>query len=152
MLESTRTKEAEVSKQTRVDLEAFRVQQGEAEKAAKLEEEGSTAPAVAETWSVGPRKRKKAREGEAVGGIKFRKTSTAKSEERGANQKQASAAAVGVDPKADLGNRDKTGSAAEGKSSVMTKDILPPAAASPPSPPAPTPGLGLVAYSSDEDD
>lgn len=152
MLESTRSKEAEVNKQTRADLEAFRAQQEEAEKAAKLEEGDSTAPAVTETWSVGPRKRKKAREGEAVGGIKFRRTSTAKSEERGASQKQASAAAVGVTPKADLGGHDKTGSAVEAKSSVSATDVVPPIAESSPSPPALVIGLGLVAYSSDEDD
>ena len=141
-----------MSKQTRVDLEAFRAQQEEAEKAAKLEEEGATTPAIAETWSVGPRKRKKAREGEAVGGIKFRRTSTAKSGEGGASQKQASAAAVGITPDPSLESSGKTSSAADGKSSVSKEDIVSPAAASPLSPPAPISGLGLAAYSSDEED
>ena len=40
VLESTRTKEAEVKKQTKEQLQAFRAQQEEAEKVARLEEEG----------------------------------------------------------------------------------------------------------------
>ena len=39
VLESTRTKDAEVRKQTREQLEAFRAQQEEAEKVARQEEE-----------------------------------------------------------------------------------------------------------------
>ena len=72
VLESARSKEAEVKKETFEQLEAFRKQREEAEKVAK-EEEGGEVPAAAETWTVGPRKRKKGKEGVGIGGVKLRK-------------------------------------------------------------------------------
>ncbi|KAF2771763.1 hypothetical protein EJ03DRAFT_254416, partial [Teratosphaeria nubilosa] len=76
ILESSRKEEAELKKDTKEQLEAFRKRQEEAEKAAKLEE-ASPAQDVSEgaaPWAVGPKKRKKGKEG--LPGVKFRRTST----------------------------------------------------------------------------
>ncbi|KAI7469204.1 hypothetical protein KC351_g13252, partial [Hortaea werneckii] len=67
VLESTRTQEAEVKKETREQLDAFRKLQEDAEKEAVAgqegEDAGDAATADAETsWALGPRKRKKGKE------------------------------------------------------------------------------------------
>ncbi|KAK5134408.1 hypothetical protein LTR08_006455 [Meristemomyces frigidus] len=152
VLDSTRSKEAEVKKQTKEQLVAFRQQQEEAEKAAKLEGEGSAIPVAAEMWSVGPKKRKKAREGEAIGGVKFRRTSTAEKKEEGATGRKASATVAGLLPEAWSPNTGKASAAAHGKSSAPKEEILLPAAVATKPLPAPSTTLGLAAYSSDEDD
>jgi hypothetical protein len=75
VLESTRAKEANVKRETTEQLQAFRKQQEEAEKANRT----NLAPAPTDTaetsWSTSARKRKKGRS-EVLGGVKLRKTSS----------------------------------------------------------------------------
>ncbi len=62
-MESTRAKEAEVRKETRGQLEVFRRQQEEAEKAAQLQPAEEVAEGETVSWTTtGARKRKKGRE------------------------------------------------------------------------------------------
>lgn len=168
VLESTRAKDAEVKKETRDQLEAFRRQQEEAEKGGSAREgsvgegeDAGQAGVVGGAWSVGPRKRKKGREREGLlGGVKVRRTSTA--------EKAEGVKITAADPHGSGDGMDKpTGAAASPpadeeeniKAAETTTNPTPAAKttasnARPPSPPAkPTPtGLGLGAYSSDEDD
>jgi len=149
VLESTREKEAEMKKETVEQLEAFRKHQEEAEQVAKQEESTET-PAATETWAVGPRKRKKGREREGIGGVKFRRTSTSELRSEVAPVlERKGAEAEGAQPAAPPETRSKddvclvSGSAATGNAATTKA----PAAQTPPGP-----SLGLAAYSSDEDD
>ena len=76
VLQAERAKEAEAKKQTSEQLDAFRKQQEEAEKAAKQDDTTAVEPETTESWSVGARKRKKGREKEGIGGVKLRRLST----------------------------------------------------------------------------
>ncbi|KAK4547349.1 hypothetical protein LTR36_001005 [Oleoguttula mirabilis] len=148
VLESTRSKEASVKKETMEQLAAFRTQREEAEKAATQEEVAGSVAAT-ETWAVGPRKRKKGRETEGIGGVKIRRTSTAEAKGDTAGQKSIAAQDVG---------RQLREPPEAGKKAGPVKDnaMAPKKAASPAAtaeaPPAPVPALGLAAYSSDEED
>ena len=139
---STRAKEAEVKKDTREQLDAFRKQQEDAEKAAKQAERAEE-PAAAESWTTsGPRKRKKGKDKEGIGGIKVRRTSSqaAKPEEL------STVPAMREPPKHDIKAEPPTSSDKAPTSQQPAK----PASVSP-APPIATPGLGLGGYSSDED-
>lgn len=155
MLASTREKERSVRQETSQQLLAFRRrQQEEAEKVVRVEElqdAPTTATAAEGSWAVGPRKRKKGREREGMAGlIKVRRTSE------------------DVAPP----------SVERGSSSAATAATLSPPSPSSPSPVAQKPGvspattvmpitastavvsalkpvqskLGIIAYSSDEDE
>ena len=135
--ESARTKELAEKKDTKESLEEFRKQQEEAERAAKEQEGAASPPTVSESWATGPRKRKKGKENNVLGGVKIRRTSTgdkAKSTEH--------------TPKAETSAKVDTSTT---KSAVVEKAEQKPAVSTSPSPPAATVGLGLGAYSSDED-
>jgi hypothetical protein len=154
VLESTRKQEAEVKRRTREDLEAFKRQQQEAEQAAKVTVEPE-APVATDSWAVS-RKRKKGKE-DVLGGVKLRKSSSgakavgeaAKTETlvspsaASAVETQAESAAS-IKPSA---SKDVTADSIEAKAPPATATKP---SASPSSPPGS--GLGLVAYSSDEDD
>lgn len=151
VLESTRAKDAEVKRETAEQLELFRRQQEEAEKAT-----AGNAPAVAEevteTWAVGGRKRKKGREKEALGGVKIRRTSTAeKTTSSAAGSPFVAAAPSQAASLAQMtAVRDappKVAESATKRNSPAVKATTTPKAPSPP-----TAVLGLVGYSSDEDD
>ena len=85
MLESTRAKEEAVKKETAEQLDLFRRQQEEADKALLTEvgdtsdpsASGKTGSALAaeSEWAINARKRKRAKEKEGLKGIKFRKSS-----------------------------------------------------------------------------
>ncbi|KAK5112817.1 hypothetical protein LTR85_011151 [Meristemomyces frigidus] len=148
VLESTRSKEAEVKKETFEQLEAFRKQREEAEKVAK-QEEIPEAVAAPETWAVGPRKRKKGRETEGIGGIKIRRTSNAELKDEKAAQE--------LKPVQDGGSQatkqaaaPQVGSTTQGRIAASKRDAPPVAAAKPAT--SPRTALGLAAYSSDEDE
>ena len=154
VLESTRAKEAEVRKETTEQLDAFKRQQEEAEKAA-TQEDGPSAVEVNEAWTAGPRKRKKGRES-TIGGVKLRRTSTT---EKAATEKasieetvvpdtvpKAPAKAAPVDAVEDIMPATKTRTS---ESTTKPADGNKPAS-KPPSPGGL--GLGLAAYSSDEDE
>ncbi|KAH0537638.1 hypothetical protein FGG08_005589 [Glutinoglossum americanum] len=88
VLESTRAREAALKKETTEQLDAFRKQQEEADKAAFREEDqtGKTAAGTGggsgspvgeeEQWALSGRKRKKGREKEVLKGVKLRRTSS----------------------------------------------------------------------------
>lgn len=139
---STRAKEAEVKKDTKEQLDAFRKQQEDAEKAAK-QAETADEPAATESWAAGPRKRKKGKDKEGIGGVKVRRTSSqaAKPEELSTVPAARELPAKAATEHADL-------PAATSRASAVQEDALKPAS---PSPPAAALGLGLGGYSSDED-
>jgi hypothetical protein len=148
VLEASRSKEAEVKKETKEQLDAFRKRQEDAEKAAR-QDEAAGSPEPASTWSVAPRKRKTGREKEGLGGLKLRKTSM--------GEEQTPLSAQG----AKHAEQDEAKGDAAKVSATHAGDIAPPLAAShvdsrdvkasskgtPQLPPA----LGLAGYSSDED-
>ncbi|KAK4888559.1 hypothetical protein LTR27_012567 [Elasticomyces elasticus] len=137
----SRIKEAEVKKETREQLEAFRKQQEEAEKAARLED-GTEGPATTETWAVGSRKRKKGREKESIGGLKIRRVSTAEEKSMPARPVAASSNTNDGKPAKSLDvNSVKSTEGSAVPTIVKASKTISPA----------LPALGLGAYSSDED-
>ena len=149
-MESTRAQEAAVKKETTEQLDAFRRQQEEAERAAK--QAGSPdapEPAEKDSWSVG-KKRKKGKES-LFGAVKLRKSSTTEKAEP--NAPTMDKPEMATSPKAQGGSSartsdapkaDDTANAANLKSSSNGDTATKPAGSSV--------GLGLAAYSSDEDD
>ncbi|KAK0365599.1 hypothetical protein LTR02_006367 [Friedmanniomyces endolithicus] len=146
---ASRTKEAEVKRETEEQLEAFRKRQEEAEKAAELDED-LEAPVPTEAWSGGSRKRKKGREKDGHGGLKVRRVSTASKDEvasKASPDVSASVEHTGSKPAetleehAPMVNKGNQRIAAE-ESKVVDQVKAAPRA---------VPALGLGAYSSDED-
>ena len=149
-MESSRSKEAEVKKDTKEQLEAFRKQQEDAEKAAQQDAGGAEGAETTSTWSVGPRKRKKEQKA-GLGGVKVRRTSMAKQEEPSTTNK--------IFPMP-IGEENVASRSSPNVHSISEKN------AHMPEPnhrvPSPTPArkaltppastLGLGAYSSDEND
>lgn len=166
MLESTRKKEAEVKKETRDGLEAFRKQQEEADKALKEQEADvggavgspttAEAKATGSEWKVKKRKRGTEKEG-TLKGLKRRQSESTKEE-----------GSVGGQPNASEGGKARQGSAAvevkvkqesSEASPLSSKDAVPAVKEDSPKeeaavskPPKPVVGLGLAGYSSDEED
>jgi hypothetical protein len=160
VLESTRAKEAEVKKDTRKQLELFRRQREEAEKALLDQgrtEGGNTVAGDDEQWATSTRKRKRVKEPEGFKGIKLRKSSSTgdSTAAPGEKVKDASVAEAGspVEPqKPDASPSDETGHhVAQPKPTMPTE---PPKSSNKPTPPAKSAlALGLGGYSSsDEDD
>ena len=156
MLESTRKKEEDVKRETTAQLDLFRKQQEEADKA--LLEEGEEAddsraqgkadsPEASETqWAVNAKKRKRAREKEGLKGVKLRKSSTNEpphmSQEDRLEQAEVTSS---VDRE---GPQDTTKAPP-----TSTNTNIAPAITKSQSPrPASATGLGLAGYSSDEED
>lgn len=141
VLESTRAKEAAVKRETSEQLDYFRRQQEEAEKAAQAQNTDAVVPEVEEKWATG-RKRKKGKEGEgAIKGLKLRKTSSVGSPpgpsgalSTGGTNEPTQAARAAVD------TQEKSASPQAAKAAAPTKAS-----------PVPSMGLGLGDYSSDED-
>ncbi|KAK5115936.1 hypothetical protein LTR62_000392 [Meristemomyces frigidus] len=152
--ESSRTKDEEVKRQTREQLEAFRKQQESAEMAARGQDvSGEASEGVAQSWSIAPRKRKKGYE--VVGGVKLRKTSSAEKTVSPTSTvaEEAAAKVRGEDGLESEQANDEVGSAKvvdgavratvpASRSSVSSMRAVGPA----------KPALGLAAYSSDEDE
>jgi hypothetical protein len=143
--EAARAKELADKRATKEGLEEFRKQQEEVERAAKEQEGAVSPPTVSESWAVGPRKRKKGKEKDVIGGLKIRRTST------GEREKQVEGTPI---PSTTKGvDQDTISSVA--RPSIEAKSNKQPAAAAaaPPAlPPAPAAGLGLGAYSSSDED
>ena len=82
VLESTRAKEEAVKKETIEQLDLFRRQQEEADKALLLEESGrqedkaGSPTGEGSQWAINARKRKRVKEKEGIKGLKLRKSST----------------------------------------------------------------------------
>lgn len=137
MQEGARAREAAVKKDTKEHLDEFRRQQEEAEKAAR-EQEGAEEPTqVGESWAAGPRKRKKGKEREGIGGLKIRRTES--------GEKKGEEGGKKAEEKADDKSVANTATKEETKAKPDLSTSPPPVTASP------ALGLGLGAYSSDED-
>ena len=136
--EAARAKELAEKRATKEGLDEFRKQQEEAERAAKEQEGAVSPPTVTESWSVGPRKRKKGKEKDGIGGLKIRRTSTGEKAKK-------------LEDTATPDNQTASSKIQEQQSSVKEQSDKRPASTPPVSPPAPAAGLGLGAYSSDED-
>ena len=136
--EAARAKELAEKRATKEGLDEFRKQQEEAERAAKEQEGAVSPPTVTESWSVGPRKRKKGKERDGIGGLKIRRTSTGEQAKK-------------VEDTATPDNQTASSKVQEQPFSVKEQSDKKPASTPPVSPPAPAAGLGLGAYSSDED-
>lgn len=159
ILESTRAKEDAVKRETTEQLELFRQQQEEADKARLSDgtkkdtarEAGSPTkdPSADSSWAINARKRKRNKDNEVKSGLKLRKSSS------------TSEKAPAVSPRASPGNQTlsvhnplETAKAASNsplttcpESAKDTEKCL-----SPVSVKGNTSALGLAAYSSDEDE
>ena len=163
VLESTRVKEAAIRKETIEQLDLFRKQQEEAEKATLAEQSISDPPGEEEQWVISERKRKKGKNKEALRVVKLRKSST--------SEQALSASKAASSPEAPPPKRAKptamqvkpveTAKAVSSPTKVIPKQNQQAKAQSPvkelpsasPQPQHPKPlALGLANYSSDEDD
>lgn len=155
VLESTRAKEAAVKKQTAEDLDAFRRQQEEAERAAKTTGDTPTDTADTTNWAVS-RKRKKGRE-DILGGVKLRKASSGEKAPSEVTRADAQATATQSVDGTSQAERDArpTSINSKGEGSTDERHLGPgkdESSAVKTTPSNPAPGLGLGAYSTDEDD
>ncbi|KAK8193231.1 N-terminal domain of NEFA-interacting nuclear protein NIP30-domain-containing protein [Phyllosticta capitalensis] len=164
VLESTRAKEAAVQKETSEQLDAFRRQQEEAERAARLDgDTQGSPPAEEEHWASAGKKRKKGKDRENLLGVKLRKASSAddKSSKAASSQNDNGMASERTQPAndtsiksspSDLKDDSDKQAASSPKSSSLPESSAEtkqkPTAASKPT----SAGLGLAGYSSDEDD
>lgn len=136
-------------KQTAEEMQAFKQQQEEAEKKAKAAETSQTPETASTSWAVS-RKRKKGKE-EVFGGVKLRKASSgepspaskspAVADARTSTKKDPAAA----DTPQTAGGKDNRAATVSSPEKDKMSTSKPPAAVS-------SAGLGLAAYSSDEDD
>lgn len=163
VLESTRAKEEAVKKETTEQLDVFRRQQEEADKAL-LNEAAGTNDAIPlglasseSQWAINARKRKGAKEKEGLKGVKLRKLSSTS---------ETPAKPVEPDKVTVIPADEKEAALAEGPLVESSDDLIKEAHLSPVTGDNPafrsspssnqekpiTLGLGLVGYSSDEDD
>ena len=159
VLESTRVKEAAIRKETIEQLDLFRKQQEEAEKAMLAEQNIDDPPGEEEQWVISERKRKKGKNKEALRVVKLRKSST--SEQALPASKAASSPEAPPQPTAMQVKPVETAKAVSSPTKVIPKQNQQAKAQSPvkelpsasPQPQHPKPlALGLANYSSDEDD
>jgi hypothetical protein len=152
VLESTRAKEADVKKETNEQLQAFRKQQEDAEKATRLGPAPTPTDTVETSWTTSVRKRKKGRS-EVLGGVKLRKTSStdvaaraddedAASQEQDASSPQDNAPHTKEVYQRAVNHTDTAQPPIKPDIKVLQANAEPPAEAL----------LGLGAYSSDEDE
>ncbi|KAH0547941.1 hypothetical protein GP486_008318 [Trichoglossum hirsutum] len=167
VLESTRAREAALRKETTEQLDAFRKQQEEADKAAfRVEDETGKAAAGAggasgspageeEQWTLSSRKRKKGREKEGLKGVKRRQTSSASESPVPAGAPQTGANAVLSSP-VESTKPVPHESAAATPSTAADSSSMPKPTGPVPSATTGQPGGGglpsLVGYGSDDDD
>jgi hypothetical protein len=164
VLESTRAKEAQLKKETSEQLDLFRQQQADVEKAMLANDvtggaSGSPTGDVEESWATNPRKRKKkAKDSEVLKGVKLRRTSSTSEPQKPptitmnpVDPSQKDSTPIGSDATAP----DKSTSTDRSKNSIPTSHEgidATPAILSASSPKAkPAVSLGLVAYGSDSD-
>ncbi|EKG19502.1 NEFA-interacting nuclear protein NIP30 [Macrophomina phaseolina MS6] len=164
VLESTRAREAALKQETSQQLDAFRRQQDEAERAARLA--GNTegdAPAEDEHWASAGRKRKKGKDRESLMGVKIRRKSSTSEKTISAattTTKDGTGSPAGADKGRATSGATKSTSEEPTAKAASASPKEEPIAARPATAkdaqaqkPKPTPAaLGLGAYSSDEDD
>lgn len=153
VLESTRKREAEVKKQTSEQLELFRRQQEEADKAAlegandAHEVQGANGKEEEERWAVNRGKRKRVEEKKGLKGFKLRKVSSSAHDGGGLDASAKSPPpTIQPQPKSitRLTNTSPAVISKMGDSKPLEPVSKPNTAASV--------GLGLAGYSSDEED
>ena len=147
-------------KETTQQLDAFREQQREAERTA-VQPDASPEAESAETWTTGPRKRKKGRES-TIGGVKLRRVSTSEKQapsptatkisEPERPTDESAAVATKEDMKATQTTSNKSQEEPADGSDAQSPEVKKKENDSPKSPSPAAAGLGLVAYSSDEDE
>ena len=175
MLESTRAKEEAVKRETTEQLDLFRRQQEEADKAL-LEESGEKedgeggkagSPTVGEShWAINARKRKRAKEKEVLKGVKVRKGSSTNETPVGlGSERRESASQEPEKGDAIVSAQDSREEKISSAKKDLDEKVVPEGLASP----APTSSttapskqnagaaskpaaLGLAGYSSDEED
>lgn len=152
VLESTRAKESAVRKETAEQLDLFRRQQEETEKAARLAAAGDepSNSNETETWAV--KKRKRGREKESLVGVKLRKSSSAHSPSVEETKSKPPTQEAPLDPvptpkSAKPMAVQLSPSELDEAVSKAAKSPTPTVEKSPPT----TMSLGLAGYSSDED-
>lgn len=165
VLESTRAKEEAVKKETTEQVDVFRRQQEEADKAL-LSEAASTTDASPlglasseSQWAINARKRKRAKEKEGLKGVKLRKMSST-SERPPKPMEAEQATEIATDEKetvlataSSVRNRDEMSQEASSSPVAGENAAIRSSASSIHEREKPiTLGLGLVGYSSDEDD
>ena len=178
VLESTRAKEEAVKRETVEQLDVFRRQQEEADRALLLQhEEGrdedkngkAGSPTTEETpWAVNARKRKRAKEREGLKGVKLRKSSTTGERptaieatlpstvtETIATKTRSTNEANGIShrlptPSSLARGKKDSNSTMTAKMSSKTEPSLSPDTVTGSKDPS-RPGLGLTGYSSDDD-
>ena len=166
MLESTRAKEDAVKKETTEQLDLFRRQQEEADKALREENDGKEveeagSPTTGEAqWAVPGRKRKRVKEKEGLKGLKLRKSSSTqdsvalvarkKDESEDSPEANTRESLVDANKKEEIGKGPATLASASNTTPTVVKEPSMPEKASSSSQKS-LPGLGLAGYSSDED-
>ena len=161
VLESTRAKEEAVKRETSQQLDLFKRQQDEADKRLREGENGREveegSPILGESeWTVGSKKRKRVKERDVLKGVKIRRSSSSRlgaaspdatrlhSEDITEPSKSTSV----TTPKEGLQHTQQSAPAVSNSSKAA---IIPASPDTSPKP-KPVPGLGLAAYSSDEED
>ena len=163
VLESTRKKEEEVKKQTSEQLDLFRRQQEEADKATiegdrgGTAEEGTKGEDPGEKWTINKGKRKRVEEKKGLTGFKLRKSSSSSAHEGGGIDAGAKSPSLPVkspptepnpnpQPKANASSKDAASTTTPLPSTTKaTETISKPLAAA-------RSDLGLAGYSSDDED
>lgn len=149
VLDKQREEEARMKKETREQLELFKKQQDEAERAAAAGSPDEATGDRAESWTAAAgRKRKKGKEKEGVLGLKLRKASSAgeggNKDAKEALRKDGPEHAVKVPSEAEAKTVHITKAPSASKSPEAASALSKAASSST--------GLGLGGYSSDEDD
>ncbi|KAI4171147.1 MAG: hypothetical protein LQ348_006989 [Seirophora lacunosa] len=161
VLESTRAKEDAVKKETTEQLELFRRQQDEADKAnlKEADTETTTAPSPSERqspdspWAVNARKRKRAKYNDTIPGLKLRKSSsTAKEPASVSSAKSPTSPARAPSEKLRSAQKTEEVERPQGPQTGPSTSVGHPQTHPTTGPAKPQVGvLGLAAYSSDED-
>ncbi|KAL8905419.1 MAG: hypothetical protein Q9207_002659 [Kuettlingeria erythrocarpa] len=164
VLESTRAKEDAVKRETTEQLELFRRQQEEADKAALEDEDtgtvrkGAGSPSLLSSgdsqWVINARKRKRAKDNDTLPGLKLRKSSSASKEQASVSAKQPEIS-LNTLPSEKYSSKP-TATDTSHRDASLTTAVKPTS----PTPTSPSPTsaqpqvgtLGLGGYSSDEDD
>ncbi|THY24152.1 hypothetical protein D6D01_05623 [Aureobasidium pullulans] len=164
VMETTRAKEDAVRKETAEQLEAFRRQQEDTEKASREAAPEASNQSEGDTWAFNARKRKRNREKEAIAGLKLRKSSSSMAQMTPDAGVGAAATTTSDDKNAPPSSpaptpADQSASAksVQPPAAVIDKAVLDkvdkaPATTAASTSPAPAAALGLAAYSSDDDD
>ncbi|KAI5256690.1 hypothetical protein E4T42_01499 [Aureobasidium subglaciale] len=162
VMETTRAKEDAVRKETAEQLEAFRRQQEDTEKASREAAPEASNQSESDTWAFNARKRKRNREKEAIAGIKLRKSSSSMAqmtEDAGAtsgavsDDKKQSPPSPGPAPASQSASAKPVQPPVAAMDEVVSDQVnKAPATVRASASPKPAAALGLAAYSSDDDD